>query len=95
MVGRDIGTVVMPDAEMKIYLEASAETRADRRYKENLSKGITSESYEEILADIIKRDKADSERKTAPLRPADDAVIIKTDSLSADEVAQKIMDLMD
>ena len=95
MVGRDIGTVVMPDAEMKIYLEASAETRADRRYKENLSKGITSESYDSILADIIKRDKTDSERKTAPLRPADDAVIIKTDNLSADEVAQKIMDLMD
>ncbi len=95
MVGRDIGTVVMPDAEMKIYLEASAETRADRRYQENLTNGITSESYESILADIIKRDKTDSERKTAPLRPADDAVIIKTDNLSADEVAQKIMDLMD
>ncbi len=95
MVGRDIGTVVMPDAEMKIYLEASAETRADRRYQENLTNGITSESYESILADIIKRDKTDSERKTAPLRPADDAVIIKTDNLSAGEVAQKIMDLMD
>ena len=68
MVGRDIGTVVMPDAELKIYLEASAETRAKRRYLENLSKHIESESYEMILADIIKRDKADRERAVAPLK---------------------------
>ena len=95
MVGRDIGTVVMPDAEMKIYLEASAETRAKRRYLENLSNHIESESYESILADIIKRDKADRERTVAPLRPADDAVIIHTDDLTAEEVAQKIFDLMD
>ena len=95
MVGRDIGTVVMPDAEMKIYLEASPETRARRRYLENLSKNINTETYESILADIIKRDKADSERTVAPLRPADDAVIIHTDDLTAEEVAQKIFDLME
>lgn len=95
MVGRDIGTVVMPDAEMKIYLEASPETRAKRRYLENLSKNIDSETYEMILADIIKRDKADRERTVAPLKPADDAVVIHTDDISAEEVAQKIFDLMD
>ena len=94
MVGRDIGTVVMPDAEMKIYLEASPETRAQRRWKENLSKGIDSESYESILADIIKRDKEDKERTVAPLKPADDAVIIQTDDLTAEEVAEKILNLM-
>ena len=95
MVGRDIGTVVMPDAEMKIYLEASPETRAKRRYLENLSNHIESETYESILADIIKRDKADRERTVAPLRPADDAVIIHTDDFTAEEVAQKIFDLME
>lgn len=95
MVGRDIGTVVMPDAEMKIYLEASPETRAKRRYLENLSKGIDSVPYETILEDIIKRDKEDRERTVAPLRPADDAVIIHTDEFTAAEVAQKIFDLME
>ena len=95
LVGRDIGTVVMPDAEMKIYLEASPETRAKRRYLENLSNHIESETYESILADIIKRDKADRERTVAPLRPADDAVIIHTDDFTAEEVAQKIFDLME
>ena len=95
MVGRDIGTVVMPDAEMKIYLEASAETRAKRRYLENLSNHIESETYEMILADIIKRDKNDRERTVAPLRPADDAVIIHTDEYTAAEVAEQIFALMD
>ncbi len=95
MVGRDIGTVVMPDAEMKIYLEASPETRAKRRYQENLSKHIESETYEMILADIIKRDKNDRERTVAPLRPADDAVIIHTDEYTAAEVAEQIFALMD
>ncbi len=94
MVGRDIGTVVMPDAEMKIYLEASAETRAKRRHLENLSNNIES-NYEEVLADVIKRDKADMERAVAPLRPADDAVIIHTDEITAEEVAEKILGLMD
>ena len=94
MVGRDIGTVVMPDAEMKIYLEASAETRAKRRHLENLSNNIPS-VYEDILADVIKRDKADMERTVAPLRPADDAYIIHTDNYTAEEVAAKIFELMD
>ncbi len=94
MVGRDIGTVVMPDAEMKVYLEASPETRAKRRHAENLANHVES-NYDEILADIIKRDKADKERTVAPLLPADDAVIIHTDDITADEVAQKIFALMD
>lgn len=94
MVGRDIGTVVMPDAEMKIYLEASAETRAERRHLENLSNNVPS-VYEEILADVIKRDKADMERMVAPLRPAEDAHIIHTDNFTAEEVAEKIFELMD
>ncbi len=95
MVGRDIGTVVMPDADLKIYLVATPETRAKRRYLENLSNHIESETYETILADIIKRDKDDSERAVAPLKPAEDAVIIHTDEFTAEEVAQKILDLMD
>ena len=95
MVGRDIGTVVMPDADLKVYLVASPETRAKRRYLENLSNHIESETYEMNLADIIKRDKADSERTVAPLKPADDAVIIHTDDYTAEEVAQKILDLME
>lgn len=95
MVGRDIGTIVMPDADLKVYLVASPETRAKRRYLENLSNHIESETYEMILADIIKRDKADSERTVAPLKPADDAVIIHTDDYTAEEVAQKILDLME
>lgn len=95
MVGRDIGTVVMPDAPLKIYLAASAETRAKRRYNENMQNGIISESYEMILNDIRKRDESDMNRKTAPLKPADDAVIIATDELTAEEVAGKIFKLMD
>ena len=80
---------------MKIYLEASPETRAKRRYQENLSNHIESETYEMILADIIKRDKNDRERTVAPLRPADDAVIIHTDEYTAAEVAEQIFALMD
>lgn len=94
MVGRDIGTVVMPDADLKIYLAASAETRARRRYDENISKGITSETYEEILDGIRKRDDQDSNRKVAPLKPAEDAVIINTDTITAEQVAEKIFALM-
>lgn len=95
MVGRDIGTVVMPDAPLKIYLAASAQTRARRRYQENLAKGITSETYEEILRGIQERDERDSNREVAPLKPAEDAVIIHTDTINAEQVTQKILELMD
>lgn len=75
MDGRDIGTVIMPDADIKIFLVASAEERAERRRRELEERGIT-ESYEKILADIRERDRRDSERDIAPLRPAEDAIML-------------------
>lgn len=85
MVGRDIGTVVMPDAKLKFYLDASAEVRAQRRYDEVRKRG-ENDTYEDILASIRQRDVIDSTRAVAPLRPADDAIIINTDSLTKEEV---------
>lgn len=89
MVGRDIGTVVLPEAKLKIYLDASAEERANRRYKELIGRGEAAE-YDNILAGIKKRDEIDSTRQIAPLKPARDAVIIDTDKLSIIEVVEKI-----
>jgi cytidylate kinase len=89
MVGRDIGTVVLPEAKLKIYLDASAEERANRRYKELIGRGEATE-YDNILAGIQKRDEIDSTRQIAPLKPARDAVIIDTDQLSIIEVVEKI-----
>ncbi|GAB4438175.1 MAG: (d)CMP kinase [bacterium] len=83
--GRDMGTVVFDDAFAKFFLEASSEVRAERRFKELKGKGLDV-SYREVLADIIKRDEQDSSRNIAPLKPADDAVIIDTSSLSIEEV---------
>ncbi|CUH63404.1 Cytidylate kinase [Thalassovita autumnalis] len=79
--GRDIGTVICPDAEVKLFVTASAEVRATRRHKELAEKGGT-QSYEAVLQDVIERDKRDSERATAPLKPAEDAVQIDTSDLS-------------
>ena len=79
--GRDIGTVICPDAEVKLFVTASAEVRATRRHKELAEKGGT-QSYETVLRDVIERDKRDSERATAPLKPAEDAVEIDTSDLS-------------
>jgi len=92
MVGRDIGTVVLPEAGLKIYLDASAEERARRRYQEILSRGGNAR-YKDILAKVIERDHIDSTRAIAPLEPASDAVILDSDSLSEDEVFEKIYDL--
>lgn len=89
MVGRDIGTVVLPEAKLKIYLDASAEERANRRYKELIARGENA-VYENILAGIRKRDEIDSTREIAPLKPASDAVIIDTDKLSIQQVVDKI-----
>lgn len=83
--GRDIGTNVLPDAKFKFYIDASAEVRAERRYKENQSKGLK-ESYNEILSDIIKRDNQDKSREFAPLCKADDAVIVDTSDMTTEEV---------
>lgn len=93
MVGRDIGTVVMPGADLKIYLTASLEERARRRYKEMLERGEKS-SYEEVLALMRQRDEIDSGRKVAPLRAAPDAVIIDTENLSIPQVLAKVLELI-
>lgn len=92
--GRDTGTVVCPQADIKFFVTASAEERAKRRYKEYQTKGITS-SYEEVLRDIIARDKRDSERSTSPLKPAADAIILDTTHLSIEEVFEKAKEIID
>ncbi len=93
MVGRDIGTVVMPDAPLKLYITASAEERARRRLRDRNAQGH-SNSYESILADVQRRDQFDSNRRHSPLRPADDAVIIDTSHLTPDEIIAKILELV-
>jgi len=90
MVGRDIGTVVLPEADLKIYLDASAEERAKRRYDEIIARGEKAD-YDEILKKMIERDHIDSTRAVAPLRPADDAVIINTDEPSAEQVFEQVL----
>ena len=92
MVGRDIGTVVMPDADLKIYLDASLEERARRRYQELVQRG-ESVPLEEVLVGLKKRDQIDSSREIAPLKPAKDAVILNTDGLSIEEVLKKALEL--
>ena len=90
MDGRDIGTVVLPNADVKIFLTASAEERANRRYKELLEKPDCP-TYQEILDDIIKRDYQDMHRKTAPLKQAEDAVLVDTTKLNLEESAAVIV----
>jgi cytidylate kinase len=92
MVGRDIGTVVLPKADLKIYLDASPEERARRRYDEIISHGGKA-SYDDILAKMIERDRIDSTRTVAPLKPAPDAIILDSDRLNADMVFEKAYDL--
>ena len=89
MVGRDIGTIVLPEADLKIYLDASAQQRARRRYDEVKARGGEAD-YDDILAKMIERDRIDSTREVAPLRAADDAVVIDLDSVNADEVFEKV-----
>lgn len=92
MDGRDIGTFVFPNADVKIFLTASVEERAKRRYKELKAKGFDVD-LKGIETDIAKRDKLDSERETAPLKQAEDAVLLDTTGLSIDEVVEKIVSL--
>ncbi len=92
MVGRDIGTVVLPEADLKIYLDASAEERAKRRYDEILARGGTAD-YDEILDKVKERDRIDSTRDVAPLKAAEDAVVLDSDKLTADEVFEKALEL--
>jgi len=89
MVGRDIGTVVLPDAKPKVFLEASAAVRAHRRFDEMAQHGGGT-CYEDVLADLRRRDKIDSERATAPLVPASDAHRVDTDSCTIDEVVETL-----
>ena len=93
MDGRDIGTVVLPNADVKIFLTASAEERANRRYKELLEKPDCP-SYEEILKDIIQRDYNDMHRETAPLKQADDAVLVDTTELTLEQSAARISEII-
>ena len=92
MAGRDIGTVVLPWAELKIFLTASTEERARRRHRELLRRGENS-SLETVLADLKKRDEIDINRTISPLKPAEDAVIINTENLSLEQVVDKIYTL--
>jgi CMP/dCMP kinase len=94
MVGRDIGTVVLPDAELKIYLDASVEERAVRRYNELRQRGAAA-VYEDILLAMRKRDQIDSTRDVAPLRPAADAIILNSNDLNEDQVLERIMTLIE
>lgn len=87
--GRDIGTVVLADAPVKIFLTASAQVRAQRRYDQNVAAGIPSD-FDTVLADVERRDAADSSRATSPLRPAEDAVVVDTSELTLQEVLQRL-----
>lgn len=92
--GRDIGTVVLPDADVKIFLTASAETRARRRNDQNVAAGLA-DDYETVLADVRRRDHLDSTRAASPLRPAEDALIVDTGDMTQDEVIAHLRDLVE
>ena len=93
MIGRDIGTVVLPHADMKIYLEASVEVRAQRRYIEELSRG-KKVCLDDIADSLRHRDEIDSGRAVAPLRPAEDAIVVNTDDMTVFEVVEFILELI-
>ncbi|QII01466.1 (d)CMP kinase [Rhodococcoides fascians A21d2] len=88
--GRDIGTVVLPDADVKVFLTASPEARAERRNKQNIEQG-RADDYESVLADVQRRDHADSTRAVSPLRPAEDSVIVDTSELDLDGVMEHLL----
>lgn len=90
MDGRDIGTVILPDADYKFFLTASAEVRADRRYKELQEKGLNVD-YQQLLEEIIQRDYNDSHRATAPLKQADDAILVDSSNMTLEEVIDAII----
>ena len=93
MDGRDIGTVVLPDADVKIYLTAGSDVRAKRRYDELTAKGISCD-LQKIEKDIIERDERDMNREISPLRQADDAVLVDSSYMTIEEVAEKIISLI-
>jgi cytidylate kinase len=94
MVGRDIGTVVLPEADLKIYLDATVEERAGRRYREDVARGEAAE-FEAVLASVQRRDEIDSSRTLAPLRAAADAVVIDTTHLGVEQVVERVLALVD
>lgn len=94
MDGRDIATVVLPDADVKIFLFASPECRADRRYKELVEKGENVD-YNDVLDDIVKRDYQDSHRDIAPLKPAEDSVMFDTSNLGLQESIDKLIEIVE
>ena len=93
MDGRDIGTTVFPDAEMKVYVDASAETRAQRRFDELRSKGDTTTTYEQVLENVKHRDLIDTTRAESPLRRADDAIVLDNSHMSREEQNRWLLDL--
>jgi cytidylate kinase len=93
MAGRDIGTVVLPDAALKVYLNASQEERAKRRHEQMTARGEEA-SLDSVLADLVRRDAIDTSRRTSPLRPAEDAVIVDTDGLTLEQVVERIISLV-
>ena len=94
MVGRDIGTVVLPEADLKIYLDATVDARAQRRYREGLARG-DQPAYEEVLDSVKQRDRIDSTRAVAPLKPAEDAVVLDTTRLNAQQVLESALALIE
>ena len=94
MDGRDIGTTVFPDAELKIFVTASAEVRAQRRYDELVERSMPAD-YDEILANVKERDYIDSHREVSPLRMADDAVLLDNSDMTRDEQQQWLMHKVD
>lgn len=92
--GRDIGTTVFPDADVKVFLTASDEERAHRRVRQNVDRGVGSIDYDEVLADLQRRDVYDSSRATSPLCAADDAVVIDSTGLYIEEVIKRICELV-
>ena len=95
MVGRDIGTVVLPEAQLKIYLDASTEERAQRRYRETQQRGNPTQPYDKILEAMQRRDRIDSNRRVAPLKPARDAVIIDSTDMNVEQVVEAVTRLID
>lgn len=92
--GRDIGTVVLPDAPAKVFMTASAEVRAKRRYDQDIAAGREAD-FDAVLADVQRRDEADSSRATSPLKPADDAVLVDTSQMTPDEVLVALTEVVE
>ena len=93
VVGRDIGTVVLPYADLKLFLVASGAERARRRYVESAQQGSSAEYYQ-VLKDLETRDELDTDRTNSPLRPAPDAILLDTDGIGVEQVVEKVMDLI-